>query len=127
MMPGTVRKLQRQNRALREELKRVTAESTFFQQEYERLKAENIYLLMENETLKQRWEDLKGKRKKKSYHIKPNTSGKKKKHGRKPGFKGTSRKRPDRTDDIIAVTFVTCPECGTALGDPVVGFLPLPV
>ena len=108
------RKLKRKIRTLQKEIERLTEESTFYREEYtfyreeytfyreeyERLTAENIYLLMETETLKKTVVELEEKGKKK-VKIKPNKSGKKKKPGRKPGFKGTSRKKPDHTDESI--------------------------
>jgi hypothetical protein len=50
--------------------------------------------------------------------MKPNTTGKKKKPGRKSGFKGTSRKIPDHVDEVCEVHLPVCPECGTPLGKP---------
>jgi transposase-like protein len=91
-----------------------------YREENERLTAENIYLLMETETLTLKVAELEGKGKsKKNPIIAPNTSGKKKRPGRKPGFKGTSRKKPDHIDKCIDVTLSTCPQCGTPLKDPV--------
>lgn len=118
------RKLKRKIRTLQKEIERLTEEntfyreeSTFYREEYERLTAENIYLLMETETLKKTVAELEEKGKKK-VKIKPNTSGKKKKPGRKPGFKGTSREKPDHTDEVIEVHLPVCPECGNPLGEP---------
>ncbi len=85
------RKFKRKIRNLQKENEELTEENTFYREVYERLTAENIYLLMETETLKQNIEDLEGKKEsKKNLTIKANTSGKKKKPGRKRGFKGTS-------------------------------------
>ncbi len=111
------RKLKRKIRTLQKENERLTEENTFYQKEYERLTAENIYLLMETETLKKTVAKLEGKGKKK-VKIKPNTSGKKKKPGRKPGFKGTSRKKPDHVDEVIEVHLRVCPDCGNLLRKP---------
>jgi len=110
------KKLKRENRNLQKENGRLTEENTFYRKEYERITAENIYLLMENETLKQNVADLEGeKESKKNLKIKANISGKKKKPGRKRGFKGTSRKKPDHVDEVYEVTLTACPECGTPL------------
>jgi len=95
-----IERLTEESTFYQKEIERLTEESTFYQKEYEGLTAENIYLLMETETLKKTVAELEEKGKKK-VKIKPNTSGKKKKPGRKPGFKGTSRKKPDHTDEVI--------------------------
>jgi transposase len=113
------RKVKRENRKLQEENERITEENTFYREENERLTAENIYLLMETETLTLKVAELEGKGKsKKNPKIKSNTSGKKKKRGRKSGFKGTSRKKPDHVDEVCEVILTVCPECGTLLGEP---------
>jgi transposase len=113
------RKLVRENRNLQREIERLTEEITFYREEYERLTAENIYLFMEKETLILKVAYLEGeKESKKNLRVKPNTSGKKKKPGRKSGFKGTSRKIPDHVDEVYEVILPACPECGTPLGDP---------
>ena len=113
------RKFKRKIRTLQKEYERLTEENTFYQKEYERLTVENIYLLMETETLKEKVAELEEKNKKK-VEIKPNTSGKKKKKkpGRKPGFKGTSRKKPDHVDEVCEVHLPACPDCGNPLGEP---------
>ena len=80
----------------------LTGAITFFKEEYERLTAENIHLLMEIETLKERITNSKGGKKKKTYSQTPQPSLKKKKRGRKPGSKGTSRKVPDHVDDYLS-------------------------
>ncbi|MGD2251259.1 MAG: IS66 family transposase, partial [Candidatus Methanofastidiosia archaeon] len=73
-----------------------------------------------NETLKEKITELKeGKKKKKIYPTTPKKSGTKKKPGRKPGFKGTSRKKPDHIDDVVEATCDACPHCGSVLGTSV--------
>jgi transposase len=52
---------------------------------------------------------------KKNPRVKANTSGKKKKRGRKPGFEGTSRKKPDHVNEVVDVTLPFCPGCGALL------------
>ncbi len=100
---------------MKEPLKRVL----FIFEEYERVTAENIYLLMENETLTLKVGELEGeKESEKTLKVNPTTTRKKKKPGRKSGFKGTSMRIPDHVDEVCEVILPVCPECGTLLGAP---------
>jgi transposase len=110
-------RLTKENTSYREDNERLTKENTSYREDNETLIAENIYFLMEIETLTSQIAELE-KKKSKDLNIKPNTTGKKKKPGRKPGFKGTSRKIPDHVDEVCEVHLPVCPECGTSLGEP---------
>lgn len=101
-MIKTAKRLGRQNKLLKEENKRLTAE--------------NVHLRKENKSLKRKLSELEKKRKsRKKSRTKVKTSGKKKKRGRKPGFKGTSRKIPDHVDEVVDMTLSSCPHCGNLL------------
>ena len=102
------------------EIERLTVENTSFQKEIERLTIKVTSLLEENNSLKEKIKELeeiiKRKKRKRAYQAKASVSGKKKKRGRKPGFKGTSRTIPDHVDEVIELTLDACPHCGTPLG-----------
>ena len=102
------------------EIERLTVENTSFQKEIERLTMKVTSLLEENNSLKEKIKELeeiiKRKKRKRAYPAKTSVSGKKKKRGRKPGFKGTSRTIPDHVDEVIELTLDACPHCGTPLG-----------
>ena len=100
-MIQTVRRLERRVDWLEEEIKRLTVDKGF--------------LLKENKALRREINELKKKRTSKKPRVKGNTSGKKKKRGRKPGFEGTSRKKPDHVDEVVDVTLPFCPGCGAPL------------
>ena len=101
-MIQTVRRLERQIKQLKEENKRLTAE--------------NAHLRKENKSLKRKISELEKKRKsKKKPRVKANATGKKRKRGRKPGFKGTSRKKPDHVDEVVDMTLSSCPYCSAPL------------
>jgi len=117
------RNLHKENEILTEEItfykeryEVLTEENTFYKERYETLTAENIHLWIENQTLKYGAE-LKGKKSEKKVTIKPNTSGKKKKRGRKKGSKGTSRRIPDHVDEVVDMILFFCPDCGEPLGE----------
>ena len=119
------RRLHKENEVLTEEntfykerYEVLTEENTFYKERYETLTAENIHLWMENQTLKYGTADLKGKKSEKKVTIKPNTSGKKKKRGKKKGSKGTSRRIPDHVDEVVDIILPFCPDCGNPLGKP---------
>jgi len=88
------------------------------EEENKRLTEENVFLRKKVKSLEKKISELEKKRKStRKPRVKSNTSGKKKKPGRKPGFKGTSRKKPDHVDEVVDVTLSSCPHCGTPLGE----------
>ena len=50
--------------------------------------------------------------------VKPGKKGRKKKPGRKKGHEGCTRDKPPDADESIWLRLVTCPHCGSSLGDP---------
>jgi transposase len=101
-MIQTVRRLERQIKRLKKENRRLTAE--------------NALLRKENKVLKRKISEQEKKRtSRKRPRVKANPSGKRKKPGRKPGFKGSSRKIPDHVDEVVDVILPSCPCCGALL------------
>ena len=52
-------------------------------------------------------------------YLKPRANRRRKKPGRKPGHTGVCRPPPEHIDEVCEHELKTCPQCGTAVGQPI--------
>jgi len=112
-----LKRLQRENRELREEVNRLRKELEEKESRINELEGENDGLKEEINELKEENQRLRraifgfksAKKRRRSSHTNQ-------KHKKTPfGHKGTSRKRPDRADVTIVLELEACPHCGGEL------------
>ncbi|TLN00116.1 IS66 family transposase, partial [bacterium] len=117
------KELREENKRLHTENKRLHKENKRLHKENKRISEELTHVQKEASALRWRIEELEGgegeenePEREVTCVVKPSLTGKKKRPGRKPGFKGISRRIPDHVDEVIDVEVETCPHCGTPLG-----------